>query len=172
MRFKNFNVSDSVAVSDQSLYRADLIWEVSDGVQLKNTTYRFSADRDRGNAEGYVYCTEVVNVCTEKGLIQRYYGYFFVMHDQEPLGNRFTANLNHQIGGRENRLVAGFEITDLDFSRARGLRRRIPLAASHSVDPLTLIPGSYGRRELRGISPTDIDTRALLFEDAFELTDN
>ena len=172
MRFKNFNVSDSVAVSDQSLYRADLTWEVSDSVRLKNTTYRFSADRDWGNAEGYVYCTEVVDVCTEKGLIQRYYGYFFVTHDQELLGNRFTANLNHQIGGRENRLVGGFEITDLDFSRARGFRRRIPLAASDSVDPLTPIPGSYGRRELRGISPTDIDTRALFFEDAFELTGN
>ena len=105
-------------------------------------------------------------------MIQRYYGYFFVTHDQELLGNRFTANLNHQIGGRENRLVAGFEITDLDFSRARGFRRRIPLAASDSVDPLTPIPGSYGRRELRGISPTDIDTRALFFEDAFELTGN
>ena len=171
-RFRNFNVSDSVAVSDQSLFRADLTWEVSDNIQLQNTTYRFSADRDWGNAEGYVYCTEVVDVCTEKGLIQRYYGYFFVTHDQDLLGNRFTANLYHQIGGRENRLVAGFEITDLDFSRARGFRRRIPLAASDSVDPLTPIPGSYGRRELRGISPTDIDTRALFFEDAFELTDN
>ena len=171
MRFRNFNVSDSVAVSDQSLYRADLTWEVSDSVQLKNTTYRFSADRDWGNAEGYVYCTEVVDVCTEKGLIQRYYGYFFVTHDQELLGNRFTANLSHQIGGRENRFVSGFEISDLDFSRARGFRRRIPLATSDSVDPLTPIPGSYGQRELRGISPTDIDTRALFFEDAFEMTD-
>ena len=45
-RFKNFNVSDSVAVSSQSLFRADLTWEVSDNIQLQNTTYRFSADRE------------------------------------------------------------------------------------------------------------------------------
>jgi iron complex outermembrane receptor protein len=171
-RFRNFNVRDSRAVSDQLLFRMDLSWQLSDNIELKNTTYSFNADRDWGNAEGYVYCTTLVDVCNEQGVIQRYYGYFFVTHDQDLLGNRFTANLSSQIAGRENQLVAGLEVTDLDFSRARGFRRKIPLAAGDSVDPIVPVAGNYGDRELRGISPTDIDTRAVFLEDAFHLTES
>ena len=171
-RFRNFNVRDSRAVSDQLLLRMDLSWQLSDNIELKNTTYSFNADRDWGNAEGYVYCTALVDVCTEKDVIQRYYGYFFVTHDQDLLGNRFTANLSSQIAGRDNRLVAGLEVTNLDFSRARGFRRRIPLAAGDSVDPIAPVAGNYGDRELRGISPTDIDTRAVFLEDAFHVTES
>ena len=170
-RFRNFNVQDSRAVSDQLLFRADLSWRLSDNIELKNTTYSFNADRDWGNAEGYVYCTKVVDVCTETGVIQRYYGYFFVTHDQDLVGNRLTANINSQIAGFDNRFLAGLELTDLDFSRARGFRRKIPLAAGDSVDPIAPIPGNYGSRELRGISPTEIDTRAVFVENALDLTD-
>ena len=170
-RFRNFNVQDSRAVSDQLLFRIDLSWQLTEDIELKNTSYRFTADRDWGNAEGYVYCTEVVDVCTETGVIQRYYGYFFVTHDQDLLGNRLTANINSQIGGHDNRFLAGLELTDLDFSRARGFRRKIPLAANDSVSPINPLSSSYGQRELRGISPTEINTRALFFEDALDLSE-
>jgi iron complex outermembrane receptor protein len=169
-RFRNFNVENSRAISDQLLLRVDLSWRLSENVELKNTTYSFNADRDWGNAEGYIYCTDVVDVCTQTDVIQRYYGYFFVTHDQELMGNRLTANINSQIGGHENRFLAGLELTNMDFSRARGFRRNIPLAAGDSVDPLIPVPGNYGPRELRGVSPTEIDTRAVFFEDAFDLT--
>lgn len=170
-RFQNFNVQDSRAVSDQLLFRIDLSWQLTEGIELKNTSYRFTADRDWGNAEGYVYCTDVVDICTETNVIQRYYGYFFVTHDQDLLGNRLTANIDSQIGGHDNRFLAGLEITDLDFSRARGFRRKIPLSANDAVSPTNPIPGSYGQRELRGISPTQINTRALFLEDALDISE-
>ena len=170
-RFRNFNVQDSRAVSDQLLFRIDLSWQLTEGIELKNTSYRFTADRDWGNAEGYVYCTDVVDICTEKNVIQRYYGYFFVTHDQDLLGNRLTANIDSQIGGHDNRFLAGLEITDLDFSRARCFRRKIPLSANDAVSPTNPIPGSYGQRELRGISPTQINTRALFLEDALDISE-
>ena len=170
-RFRNFNVQDSRAVSDQLLFRIDLSWQLTEGIELKNTSYRFTADRDWGNAEGYVYCTDVVDICTETNVIQRYYGYFFVTHDQDLLGNRLTANIDSQIGGLDNRFLAGLEITDLDFSRARGFRRKIPLSANDAVSPTNPIPGSYGQRELRGISPTQINTRALFLEDALDISE-
>ena len=170
-RFRNFNVQDSRAVSDQLLFRIDLSWQLTEGIELKNTSYRFTADRDWGNAEGYVYCTDVVDICTEKNVIQRYYGYFFVTHDQDLLGNRLTANIDSQIGGHDNRFLAGLEITDLAFSRARGFRRKIPLSANDAVSPTNPIPGSYGQRELRGISPTQINTRALFLEDALDISE-
>ena len=170
-RFRNFNVQDSRAVSDQLLFRIDLSWQLTEGIELKNTSYRFTADRDCGNAEGYVYCTDVVDICTETNVIQRYYGYFFVTNDQDLLGNRLTANIDSQIGGHDNRFLAGLEITDLDFSRARGFRRKIPLSANDAVSPTNPIPGSYGQRELRGISPTQINTRALFLEDALDISE-
>lgn len=170
-RFRNFNTLDSLAESDQLLLRADLTWRLSDNVTLRNTTYSFDADRDWKNAEGYVFCTAVVDVCTQTGVIQRYYGYFFVTHDQDLTGNRFTASIDSEVGGRANRFLAGVELTDLDFVRSRGFRLNIPIAPGDAVDPVNPQPGLYGDRELRGISPTTIDTRAVFVENALDVTD-
>ncbi len=171
MRFRNFNVADSRAISDQLLLRADLTWRVSDDIELRNTTYSFDADRDWLNAEGYVFCTAIVDVCTNLNVIQRYYGYFFVNHDQDLVGNRFTASFDQDLAGRSNRFLAGVEFTDLDFVRGRGFRLGAPLVPEDSVDPLNPIPGVYGPEELRGTSPTTIDTRAIFFEDALTLSE-
>ena len=171
MRSHNYNVSDSKAESDQLFLRADVSWTPAENFTIKNTTYRFVADRDWLNAEGYVYCTEVVDVCTKTGEIQRYYGYFFVTHEQELVGNRFTAQYDLDLGGMENTVLGGFETTSLDFERARGFRRAEPLAAGDSVDPYAPIAGLYGPEELRGVSPTDIQTRAVFLENALKISD-
>ena len=118
-----------------------------------------------------MYCTEVVDVCTKTGEIQRYYGYFFVTHEQELVGNRFTAQYDFDLGGMENTVLGGFETTSLDFERARGFRRAEPLAAGDSVDPYAPIAGLYGPEELRGVSPTDIQTRAVFLENALKISD-
>jgi iron complex outermembrane receptor protein len=91
MRFRNYNVDDSRAESDQLFLRADLIWNPTDNLEIRNSLYNFDADREWLNAEGYIYCTQVVDVCTQTDDIQRYYGYFFVFHDQDLMGNRLTA---------------------------------------------------------------------------------
>ncbi len=170
MRFNNYNVSDGQSRSDQLFLRADMAWNPSDNLTIKNSLYSFSADRKWINAEGYVYCTEVVDVCTNIGDIQRYYGYFFVFHDQDQFGNRLTLNQTSQLFGLENRFLAGIEFTDIDFKRSRGFRRNIPPAESDSVDPYNPIPGVYGPLELRGVSPTDIQSLAIFAENASQVT--
>lgn len=170
MRSQNYNVEDAKAQSDQLFLRLDLNWRLSEAVQLSNTTYRFDADREWKNAEGYVYCTQVVDVCTQAGQIQRYYGYFLLDHDQELLGNRFVANVNSRLGSIENRFVTGFEVADLDFVRTRGFRRNVALAPDDAVDPYNPVPGVYGTEELRGASPTTIKMHALFAEDAIQIT--
>ena len=145
--------------------RADLTWTLTENLTVKNTSYRFDADREWLNAEGYVFCTNVVDVCTKTGEIQRYYGYFFVFHEQDLVGNRLTVKYDSDLGGRENSLLGGFETTSLDFERTRGFRRAEPLAPGDSTVGLpTPIAGLYGPEELRGVSPTDIQTRALFLE--------
>ncbi|MGB5832044.1 MAG: TonB-dependent receptor plug domain-containing protein, partial [Thiohalocapsa sp.] len=170
-RFRNYNVTDSRAESDQLFLRADLEWSPSDDLTLTNTLYHFAADREWLNAEGYIYCTQVVDVCTQVGDIQRYYGYFFVFHDQDLIGNRLTAQYEFDLGGMENRMLGGVELTRLDFERSRGFRLSQPLAAGDSVDPYAPVPGRYGPEELRGVSPTDIDTRAVFLEDVLNVSD-
>ena len=168
-RFRNYNVSDSRAESDQLFVRADIEWSPTEQLTFKNTLYRFDADREWLNAEGYVYCTQVVDVCTQTGVIQRYYGYFFVFHDQDLIGNRFTAQYDFDISGMENSLLGGFEITNLDFERSRGFRLSEPLVPGDSVDLFSPTPGRYGPEELRGVSPTDIMTRAVFLEDRLKV---
>ena len=172
MRFRNYNVEDSRAESDQLFLRADISWSPVENLTLTNTLYRFDADREWLNAEGFIYCTQVVDVCTQPDVIQRYYGYFFVFHDQESIGNRFTARYDHDIGGMENQLLGGFEILDLDFVRSRGFRINEPLVPGNSVDPFNPVPGVYGPEELRGVSPTEIKTRAFFMEDALEINES
>lgn len=171
MRFKNYNVEDGRAGAEQLFLRADLNWQASDNVTIQNSLYTFTADREWVNAEGYVYCTEQVDVCTNVGDIQRYYGYFFVLHDQDQFGNRLTLNQNGQLFGLNNRFITGIEFLDIDFTRSRGFRRNVPPAPGDSVDPYNPVPGLYGPMELRGVSPTDIQSLAIFAEDALELTD-
>ena len=169
----NYNVSDARAESDQLLLRGDINWQISDRIELHSTIYNFDADREWLNSEGYVYCTaELDGVCTDyTGQIQRYWGYFYVFHDQDLVGNRTHLTITEDLFGRPNTFVAGLEVTDLDFVRTRGFRWDIPVAPADSVDLIDPVPGVYGPEEQipGGLSPTTIETRALFLEDALEI---
>lgn len=171
MRSNNYNVSDAYAKSDQLFLRLDTRWQLSNDIHLQHTIFNFDADRAWQNAEGYVYCTEVVGTCTEYGEIQRYYGYFILDHEQDVLGNRLSVNINTDIGSIESRFVIGAEATQLDFSRARGFRRQVQQTPSDGIDALQPEAGLYGQRELRGVSPTEMSTRAFFLGNALQLTE-
>jgi len=170
MRFVNYNVSDGEASANQRLWRADLAVDLASGVTVSNVAYRFDAERAWRNAEGYVYCGSVADVCTHTGVIQRYYGYFIINHDQELYGDRLMLNVNRPLGGRPNNAVVGAEVSRIDFERARGFRRQAPLMAGDAVDPFNPVPGLYGPIELRGISPTVLDQWAVFAENSLALT--
>ena len=169
-RFLNYNVEDAVNDSSQLLLRTDAEVRLSDHVTLRNTLYGFDAQRNWQNAEGFPYCTAVVDVCTAVGEIQRYYGYFFVDHDQRLFGDRLHLDIRTPVGALENRASIGFEASTLDFERGRGFRRRVPLAPGDAVDVFNPVPGTYGPREARGVSPTYIDSWAFFAEDSLPVT--
>ncbi|TQV88578.1 TonB-dependent receptor [Aliikangiella coralliicola] len=171
-RFNNYNVEDAVAESEQTFWRLDFDWQLADNMRLQNTTYSFDAEREWLNAEGYVYCTQVVGTCTEIGTVQRYYGYFMLDHEQDLIGNRTTLNIDSQFGDMDNRFVIGAETISVDFERARGFRRSAPQVPGDAVDLYDVVPGVYGPRELRGISPTEIDTLAIFAENALQVNDD
>ncbi len=168
-RFVNYNVSDGEAVADHVLLRGDVTWDLTDRISLTNIVYGYDAQRNWRNAEGYVYCTTVVDVCTTPGDIQRYYGYFIIRHDQQIVGDRLTLAANGTLGGRENKALLGVEASTLDFTRTRGFRISVPPAAGDSVNLLSPVPGVYGPEEIRGISPTGIDSWGVFLEDALKV---
>ena len=161
MRFINYNVNDGRAESEQYFLRSDIIWRLADNAELRNTLYYFDADREWANAEGFIF-----NPVTQ--LIDRTNGFFFVFHNQELLGDRFDINLSQSLGNMPNQLVAGFEVTDLDFERTRGFR--FSPRPGDSVTPFYPVVGNYGPLELRGVSPTKINTRAIFIEDALKIS--
>jgi iron complex outermembrane recepter protein len=169
-RFVNYNVADSHARARQVLLRSDVSIDLGRRVTLQNVAYGFDAERSWKNAEGYVYCTAVVDVCRAVGQIQRYYGYFIIDHDQRLYGNRLTLNIDAPLAEREHRVVAGLETSTLDFTRTRGFRIQAPQTSADGVDLLRPVPGEYGPEEVRGISPTAIATWGAFVENSLAVT--
>ncbi|SFF83069.1 iron complex outermembrane recepter protein [Novosphingobium sp. CF614] len=154
MRFVNYNVSDSRDKSWQVWPKLVLNWKVSDNLTLSNTAYWFHAERQWVNAEVYSY-----NSTTK--LIDR--DRFFVFHNQDLIGDQFSATFDSQLFGLQNKIVAGVDYSHLDFIRSRGF------PDGDSVDPSNPDPGLFGPIAKR-VSPTRWDQAALFAEDVLSLT--
>ena len=111
-----------------------------------------------------------MDVCRRVGEVQRYYGYFWLDHDQRLVGDRLLLDVRTPTAGGENRLSIGVEASALDFERTRGFRINVPQVPGDGVDLLNPVPGLHGQRELRGIAPTYIDSRAFFIEDSLAVT--
>ncbi len=163
-RDENYNVSDYEAESDQLLLRTDMEWAPRSNVRVKNTLYYFDAERDWFNAEGFFFDEGT-------GLIERRNGIFFVQHEQRTWGTKLDITTAHQLFGRNNQFVVGLDYQDIDFRRTRGFRIDPTIIPGDSVDLFDPVQGVYGPVEPRGISPTDIDTWGVFFENALQVTD-
>ena len=114
----------------------------------------------------------MVDVCTAVGEIQRYYGYFFVDHDQQLFGDR--VHLDIRTPGRRSREPGHGGLRGIDARfRARtavsGAVRRSCRATPSTFS--TRCPATYGPRELRGNSPTSINSWAFFAEDSLPVHD-
>ena len=131
-RFLNYNVEDAVNDSRQLLLRSDAEVRLSDRVTLRNTLYGFGADRDWQNGDGFAYCPALVDVCRRVGEVQRYWGYFWLDHDQRLVGDRLFLDVRTPTAAGENRATIGFEHgRQPDRYGVRLLVRRV-------------LPGTYG----------------------------
>lgn len=154
MRFTNYNVRDNRAHSWQIWPRLVMVWSPSDAVTITNTAYAFHAERQWINAENYVFNPQT-------NLIDR--DRFFVFHNQDLIGDQFSAAFKQQIFGLDNKIVVGIDYSHLDFIRSRGF------PDGDSVDPLNPTPGLFGPIVPR-VSPTRWDQVAVFGEDVLSLT--
>jgi iron complex outermembrane receptor protein len=154
MRFVNYNVVDNRSESDQFLGVTTLRWRPTEVLELRDDVYYFTADREWANAEQYVFDPATELVTRDR---------FFVTHDQQIIGNRLDAIVNHDIGTHANRLLVSADYNKIDFDRVRGF------PDGDAVDLFHPVPGTFGAREGK-LSSAVIKTTALSFEDVLELT--
>lgn len=153
-RFKNYNVSDYRTKSWQVWPRLVINWSPSDTLTLSNTAYWFHADRQWANAENFIFNTTTGRIDRDR---------FFVFHNQDIIGNQFSATVSHSLLGMDNKFVLGMDYSHLDFIRSRGF------PDGDSVDLLNPDPGLFGPFAKR-VSPTRWDQIALFGEDVLSFT--
>ena len=147
----NYNVADSRMWAHTYWGRVNARWQMSNAIALHNEFYLYQANRRWRNAETYAFDPTTLLVNRDR---------FFVAHDQRILGNRGELHYTHAMFGQHNRMVLGFDISRLDFGRPGAFCCDDP----DGVDPFRPTRGRFG-----SLTPTrqqtDIDTRALFFED-------
>ena len=154
MRFRQYNVADSRRHSWQVWPRVVVKWTPTDAITVSNTAYYFHAERQWINAENNIFNPATRRIDRDR---------FFVFHDQNLVGDQFSATWRHGIFGLDNRVLVGIDYSHLDFIRTRGF------PDGDSVDPYNPAPGSFGPLVPR-VSPTRWDQAALFGEDVLNLT--
>lgn len=131
LRFKNYNVSDSQIRYQDSWNQIKTQWQVTDGISIQNTLYYLNSQRHWRNVESYA-----TNPRT--GLIDRS-SYIEIYHNQQQVGDRMDATFRGHVLGMKNELVAGFDISSINFSTASNA----PYGGASTVNPVNFIPGVF-----------------------------
>lgn len=105
----SYNISDNHMKAESLWLRLKSEWTPNEKVRVRNLTYGYLAGRDWRNAEGFDY-DPIGGTVTIRDL-------GIVEHDQSLVGNRLDALFTGEIGGRENRLVLGGDVSGNSFFR-------------------------------------------------------
>ena len=132
LRYKNYNVEDSVVQYRDNWTQLKFEWDVSDAVRLNNTLYMLSTNRHWKNLESYSY-----NAGT--GLINRS-DFLEILHDQQQYGNRFDVSIDNTLLGRKNQTVVGLDVNQMDFQYTHNFDNSL---SGTSVDPYNFAPGFF-----------------------------
>jgi iron complex outermembrane receptor protein len=151
----NYNVTDNRNRADEYWLRGGFEWQLNASVTLRNQAYVYTARREWFNNEIVAFNAATGRVDRER---------FFVAHDQTLVGNKAELQWDGTLAGMENRVVAGFEVSDLDFKR--------PGAANFPSDSVSLVNperGTYGPLVVQQQTARILNT-AFTVEDRLKLT--
>ena len=121
---------------------------------MRNQLYAYTAKREWFNSETYSF-----NAGT--GLVDR--DRFFVAHDQKLNGNKAELQWDAKLAGMDNRMVAAFEVSKLDFVRPSDFH------GDGSVTLVDPVRGTFGTLTLAQ-QTARIGNTALTVEDRLKVT--
>ncbi len=162
-RTRNYNVSDGFYQQDVNWARSVLEWQASSRGTLRNTLYRYDAQRDYRNVESYRFNADASAVIRSGVLQQR--------HDHDVIGNRLDWAWDGTLGPLSSQWNVGL---DLSYNR----QTRFPQSIGGDVDTVPLdasVPGGFfdipGTSAVYAPDRTNrLRTRALSLENRTALT--
>jgi iron complex outermembrane receptor protein len=135
IRRNNYNVTDAALRFRDNWSQAKIEWTPSERLTIRSTFYHLWANKYWKNAENLTY---VAASATKPAQVQQ--GSFLELyHIQKQTGNRTTANLDHDLGGLENRLVVGFDVNRISYKNISNSGNN----AMHLVDAANPDPGLF-----------------------------
>ncbi len=160
VRFNNYNVSDNVMRKRAHWLRANVEYEFSAGLKLRNETYANDERRTYQNAE-------VSNYNAGTGRVDLS-DFLHIVHDQELVGNRTELTSDHTLAGMRNRVIAG-----LDWSRNKHQRTNNSPYSTGAMSVDFLHPVAVPFSTASAFLParrTVVDQQAVFVEDLLSLT--
>ncbi|UZW56996.1 TonB-dependent receptor [Sphingobium sp. JS3065] len=135
LRKNNYNVADASLRFRDNWSQAKVEWTPSDALTISSTFYHLWANKYWKNAENLTY---IPATATDPAQVRQ--GSFLELyHIQKQTGNRTTANLNHDLGGLENRLVVGFDVNRISYRNVSNSGNN----ATRLVDAANPVPGLF-----------------------------
>lgn len=160
LRGQNYNVADSDINYRDWWSRAKAQWQVAANVQVTNEVYYLDTDRHWRNAEEY-YFDDSSRQVERVSFIE-------ILHHQRQTGDHFDVQISHDLAGRRNTFVAGFDINEVRFTHVNNSG----YGGSSVVDAFGFDPGSFINEA--GTYPrysTKTGQYGVFFEDRYELSD-
>ena len=151
----NYNVLDNHNQAKELWLRGGFELNITSDISLKSQVYGYGAKREWFNNEVEAFNADLNLVDRER---------FFVAHDQKLIGNITDLTWNSNIAGMDNRMVATFAASSLDFAR--------PGAANFPHDLVSLVDparGTYGLLTTQR-QTANIDNESLSVEDRLKIT--
>jgi iron complex outermembrane receptor protein len=159
LRTKNYNVTDSQIEFKDRWTELAADWTPNQQTAVRSKLYQIKSERYWRNAEGYTYNSST-------GLIDRSSN-TEILHNQDQIGHTSDVAHSHNLLGKPNRVVVGYDINQTVFQHTNNTYT----GSSGSVDPYNPDPGYYTssvafipRRR------NTADQAALFTEDRLELT--
>jgi iron complex outermembrane receptor protein len=130
-RERNYNVADSQLRYIDNWTRLKAEWQPSDAVTVRNDLYRLTTNRVWRNVESYFWNDSAQAVDR--------FDYIAIRHDQTQIGDRADLTLHQTFGGRQNDLVLGVDVNQINFKHTNNS----PYGGDSAVDPLNPVPGQF-----------------------------
>lgn len=106
------NLNDNIYKSDSTWLRANLEWQATPDIEIRNQMYYYDSFRDWRDVEDYTYNARAVPTVTRAS-------WGNLDHDHQLFGNRLEGLFKGKIGGMDNRFLIGTDINKTDFKSKR-----------------------------------------------------
>ena len=153
----NYNVLDNRSEANEYWLRGGFEWNLGSALTLRSLLYGYKATREFFDSETYSFDPA-------SGFVDR--DRFFVGHDQKLIGNKTELQWNTTLAGRENRMVAAFEVSRLHFDPQQDAIAPFPADSVTVADPMR---GAYGPLVVQNFTAR-IGNKALSIEDRLKIT--